>query len=225
MDSTSFLEVPRPPYYCEPCFLILFGEKPPARPSPFDQTPCSRCSKPVGGMFTEIARMDSELGEDWVPVDQPGDFQDLGKDDWDTVEYSEVWSSSDEGARATSTRSKRGKSKSKSGAEASGPSSPAVSPLAVGIRAPNNTRLNTPALSPAMLHVPADEPETREAGPSAPQTPTVVVTDADQEDADARKPRNEGANESAVNANARVDPVTPGLRLPGKFGWTASRFF
>lgn len=64
----QFLEVrPRGPL-CEPCYLIINGEKPPSRPSPWDQTPCSNCNDAVGNVV-DIAPSDSDEGSDGKAVE------------------------------------------------------------------------------------------------------------------------------------------------------------
>ncbi|KAI0834790.1 hypothetical protein F5Y06DRAFT_306535 [Hypoxylon sp. FL0890] len=207
MDSSSFLEVPRPPYYCEPCYLILFGEKPPVRPSPFDQTPCSHCGEPVGGKYAEEDKV-GDVSDDWVTVDAAKDTfsLDTGKDDWESIHDSDLDSDKEPETEAKPKPMSNGESNEQ---REEPPSSP-VSSMALDVSDDEVMPLVMPRLPHEVLVAPSDEVSTPGTRPSTPKTPSIVVSDHGEEDADAGEPKSE-----TENANARADPVTPGLRLLG----------
>ncbi|KAI1212900.1 uncharacterized protein F4807DRAFT_303993 [Annulohypoxylon truncatum] len=66
---SSLLDVPSPAErLCDPCYLILHAERPPAPTDPADRTRCANCFELVGRMAMARARRDS-VGGSWVDVD------------------------------------------------------------------------------------------------------------------------------------------------------------
>ncbi|KAI0131624.1 hypothetical protein F4776DRAFT_627032 [Hypoxylon sp. NC0597] len=192
MDSSSFIEVPRPPYHCEACYRILFGEYPPYRISQFDQTICIQCSRPVG-FVTRRKDTAEDLSDGWVPIDAKKDAFSLdeGKADWVTIHDTDLDSSvsssgsdEDDGAK-TKEQEPEPESEAEEGGSKDKSSSPVIVFLTLGLPHPDSsTRLTTPTV---------DLRESRDSTSPKLQTPGVAASVADTGNADSGKPKNEKA--------------------------------
>ncbi|OTA93224.1 hypothetical protein M434DRAFT_11763 [Hypoxylon sp. CO27-5] len=219
MDSSSFLEVPRPPYYCEECYYILFGEHPTRRISPFDQTICTKCSQPVGLAARRNGREDTteDIDDDWVAIDAKKDTFSLdeGQADWVTIHDTGI-----DNLVSSSTSNDGGVAKLKGLAvpspdakeddtedESSGP---AVVPLSLGLRPHDGpTRLTAPTVPRPYVN----RYDIHYLAVPRPQTPGTAASDAD-----SGEPKNENAEENVAEDR---DPKIPSLGLkPPTFPWS-----
>ncbi|OTA59975.1 hypothetical protein K449DRAFT_435645 [Hypoxylon sp. EC38] len=220
MDSSSFLEVPQPPYYCEECYHILFGEHPTHRISPFDQTICTKCSQPVGLIARQNGREDTtkDIDDDWVAIDAKKDTFSLdeGKVDWVTIHGTGI----DNPVSSPSTN-ENDVAERKEPAPAPSPdvdeddtedesSDPVVVPLSLGLR-PHDGPMRLTA--PTIPHSYVRRQEIHSLAVPRPQTPGTATSDAD-----SGKPKNENAEENVAEDR---DPKIPSLGLkPPTFPWS-----